>query len=263
MFAAVARRFFRFPLSAVEHGSERTALKDAVRARLLTERRIAAAPLERHVPLPRPDELHFERGADGLIESVNGRSVADFIGDLTYARAKEYLRRRVARTDLAFSDQKAGPVLSVLMDRKTGRLYEGINDMIRVPDDLHPVMQSRLEKLTRWSHDVAPFNHGSAHPPGEFPHFSEPGTHAEVIATSKALWERTADGEVVTPQTVSEFYFDNRWIRVKEGLEQAPCCANCTHFLYDVPNPVKYYDRYPNDNVTVDKFTPPYAESRG
>ena len=104
---AAALRFFKLSASAAEHGSERTALRGAARARLLTERRMAAAPLERHVPLPRPDELRFERGADGLIELVNGRSVHDFVGDLTYARAKEYRLRRVARTDLAFSDQKA------------------------------------------------------------------------------------------------------------------------------------------------------------
>ncbi|MEU0565492.1 hypothetical protein ABZ297_08890 [Nonomuraea sp. NPDC005983] len=223
-----------------------------------TRDRLPAAPLERHMPLPRPEELRLERGADGLIVRVNGRSVHDFVGDLTRSRGLEYRTRRQEQTDLAFSDQKAGPVLSVLMDRRTGKLYEGVNDMIAVPDDLHPLLRERFDGLTNWSREVGPFDHGPDYPPGAFPHFSEPGTHAEVTAVNKALFDRTARGETVTPATLQEFYFDNRWIRVVDDLERAPCCANCTHFLYDVPNPVEYYSRYPHDGVTVPNFTPPY-----
>ncbi|MEV4242385.1 hypothetical protein AB0J63_03135 [Streptosporangium canum] len=219
---------------------------------------LPAAPLERHIPLPRPEDLQLERGADGLIERVNGSSVHDFVGDMTRSRGLEYRTRRQEQTDLAFSDQKAGPVLSVLMDRKTGRLYEGVNDMIVVPDDLHPLLRERFDRLTDWSEEVGPFDHGSDYPPGASPHFSEPGTHAEVTAVNKALFDRTARGETVTPATLQELYFDNRWIRVVDDLERAPCCANCTHFLYDVPNPAGYYSRYPHDGVTVETFTPPY-----
>ncbi|MEV4184833.1 hypothetical protein AB0J28_25760 [Streptosporangium canum] len=219
---------------------------------------LPAAPLERHIPLPRPEDLQLERGADGLIEKVDGSSVHDFVADMTRSRGLEYRTRRQEQTDLAFSDQKAGPVLSILMDRKTGRLYEGVNDMIVVPDDLHPLLRERFDRLTDWSEDVGPFDHGPDYPPGASPHFSEPGTHAEVTAVSKALFDRTARGETVTPATLQELYFDNRWIRVIDDLERAPCCANCTHFLYDVPNPAGYYSRYPHDGVTVETFTPPY-----
>ncbi|MFI6802738.1 hypothetical protein [Streptosporangium canum] len=219
---------------------------------------LPAAPLERHIPLPRPEDLQLERGADGLIERVDGSSVHDFVADMTRRRGLEYRTRRQEQTDLAFSDQKAGPVLSILMDRKTGRLYEGVNDMIVVPDDLHPLLRERFDRLTVWSEDVGPFDHGPDYPPGASPHFSEPGTHAEVTAVSKAIFDRTARGETVTPATLQELYFDNRWIRVIDDLERAPCCANCTHFLYDVPNPAGYYSRYPHDGVTVETFTPPY-----
>ncbi|MFI7050960.1 hypothetical protein ACIBLB_02775 [Streptosporangium canum] len=219
---------------------------------------LPAAPLERHIPLPRPEDLQLERGADGLIERVDGSSVHDFVADMTRSRGLEYRTRRQEQTDLAFSDQKAGPVLSVLMDRKTGRLYEGVNDMIVVPDDLHPLLRERFDRLTVWSEEVGPFDHGPDYPPGASPHFSEPGTHAEVTAVSKALFDRTARGETVTTATLQELYFDNRWIRVIDDLERAPCCANCTHFLYDVPNPAGYYSRYPHDGVTAETFTPPY-----
>lgn len=222
---------------------------------------LIAAPLEQHIPLPKPEDLRLERGADGLIDKVNGRSVHDFVADITYKRVAEYRERRLPALDLNFSYGESGPVLSILMDRKTGKLYEGVNDLIRVPDDLHELLRARLENLTAWSKETGPFDHGPDLPPGAFPHYSEPGVHAEVAAVNKALHDRASSGEVITHRTLREFYFDNRWIRETGELGRAPCCANCTHFLYDVPNPVGYYPTYPHSYTALSSFTPPYASA--
>jgi hypothetical protein len=215
------------------------------------------------MPLPRPADLRFVRDDEGLIVAVNGEPTRTFVADMTSSRSAEYLARREEASDLAYSGAKAGPVYTLLMDRRTGKLYEGLNDMLRhVPDDLHPLLRERYEKFARWARGNGPFKHDEGWPAGGFPHWSEPGTHSEVTATSKALWDRTRNGETVTPETLRDFYFDNRLLSNHyQGIvarQRIPCCANCTHFLYDTPNSVGYFTRYPSlGDTPLAEFTPP------
>ncbi|TDE59029.1 hypothetical protein E1295_03740 [Nonomuraea mesophila] len=279
-FRAVLAKFgdlYRKLLARVASGTARTGggvpavRAGAERATALSARERQAGrlqppgPLERDMPLPRPADLRFERDQQGLIVAVNGRPVREFVGDLTLTRSSEYLARREAARDLAFSRAKAGPVYTLLMDRRTGRLYEGLNDMLRrVPDDLHPLLRERYDKFSHWARRNGPFQHDEGWPPGGFPHWSEPGTHSEVTATSKALWDRTRDGETVTAGTLREFHFDNRLLSEHyQGItarQRIPCCANCTNFLYDTPNSVGYFTRYPSAGQSpLTEFTPPWA----
>lgn len=228
-------------------------------------RRQPPGPLERDMPLPRPADLRFERDSKGLIVAVNDKPTRNFVEDMAQARSSEYLARREKASDLAFSNTKAGPVYTLLMDRRTGKLYEGLNNMLRrVPEDLHPLLRERYEKFAGWARGKGPFTHDEGWPAGEFPHWSEPGTHSEVTATSKALWDRTLNGETVTSGTLRDFYFDNRLLSNHyQGIvarQRIPCCANCTHFLYDTPNSVGYFTKYPSMGDTpLADFTPPWA----
>jgi hypothetical protein len=44
------------------------------------------------------------------------------------------------------SNRKRGPVLTVLKDRKTGQIFEGLNDK-KAPSNLHPILKKRLDKF--------------------------------------------------------------------------------------------------------------------
>lgn len=257
---SVAEDFFRDP---ARREGECVA---AVPARRAILRRQPSGPLERDLPLPKPADLRFERNDEGLIIAIGDKTTNNFVEDLTLSRASEYLARRKKASDLAFSHAKSGPVYTLLMDRRPGNLYEGLNGMLQcVPRDLHPFLRERYEKFGNWARGAGPFMHDEGWPPGEYPHWSEPGIHSEVVATSKALWGRTINGETVTPETLRELYFDNRLLSESyQGLvarQQIPCCANCAHLLYDVPNAVGYFTRYPSvGHAPLADFTPPWAD---
>ncbi|MGP3928854.1 hypothetical protein [Nonomuraea sp. KM88] len=268
LLARIASRTSRVPSGAnpgvVGAGTGRTTAISA-RERQAVHRPQPSGPLERDMPLPRPADLRFERNDEGLITAVNGKPAREFVEEMTSVRSSEYLARREQATDLAYSRAKAGPVYTLLMDRRTGKLYEGLNDMLRhVPDDLHPLLRERYENFARWARANGPFKHDEGWPAGGFPHWSEPGTHSEVTATSRALWDRTRNGETVTPETLRELYFDNRLLSDHyQGIaarQRIPCCANCTNFLYDTPNSAGYFTRYPSlGDSPLAEFTPPWA----
>jgi hypothetical protein len=256
---SVVENVFRSPVRReAEHAIAAPARREILR-------RQPPGPLERDMPLPTAASLRFEHDDEGLIVAVDAKPLKKFMEDMTLSRASEYLARSAKADDLAFSRAKVGPVYTLLMDRRTGKLYEGLNSMLqRVPEDLHPILRERYEKFADWAHGAGPFTHDEGSPPGDFPHWSEPGTHSEVTATSKALWDRTLSGETVTPETLREMYFDNRLLSDHyQGYsvrQQLPCCANCSNLLYDVPNSVGYFTEYPSIGHTpLAEFTPPWV----
>ncbi|WP_165818267.1 YwqJ-related putative deaminase [Frankia canadensis] len=138
---------------------------------------------------------------------------------------------RDARQDGTIPKSRAAPVTSVLLDRRTGLLYEAVNRGKEVPDDLHPVLQSRLDELratARARPDGYQYADGTR---GGYPHFSTPGTHAEVQNTSRALHDREAMGYQVNVGSLDEMLVDNRFPYRPDSKSSAPCCPNCTAIL--------------------------------
>lgn len=194
------------------------------------------SPLERHQPLPTigPDGTW---SSGGLLESVGGEPVDQFLRDLAADRHDQYLDGRGTQ-DL--SKAQVGPVFSVLVDRRTGALYEGTNTMVadrdRIPADLHPVLQERLDALIAEAEaNPARYEYASGER-GGFPHFSTPGTHAEVQAADRALRDRELRGLPVDAGSLNELTVQSHFLEgPKRGMD-APSCPNCTALLPGADN---------------------------
>jgi hypothetical protein len=114
--------------------------------------------------------------------------------------------------------KKRSPVLSVLYDKKTGRFFDGMNVKI-APEGLHPILQKRLNEYNiRFSNSK--------------PHFSEAGSHSEIIAVDKALKAREASGFKVTEADLKDFQIHNEWLKGKANT--APMCQNCDYLLPEI-----------------------------
>lgn len=104
---------------------------------------------------------------------------------------------------------------------KTGRMSEPYTNVKEMPQDLHPILRERAVELQ---------NMGDGRP-----HYSEPGTHAEVLATNELLRAREVAGETVTPETLRDIVTDQYWLKPHQGetgLNPARTCPNCTHTLH-------------------------------
>jgi tRNA(Arg) A34 adenosine deaminase TadA len=129
-----------------------------------------------------------------------------------------HAKKRAAELKATMSNRKRGPVLTVLKDKKTGKLFEGLNDK-QVPSELHPILKKRLDKF----HEKYPSKK-------DWPHPSDPGTHSEIYAIDKALKAREAAGMKVTEKSLKDFtlYNETLW---KKKTGSVPCCANCTRLI--------------------------------
>ena len=183
-------------------------------------------------PLPDPRTLPSTRGPDGLIDTVNGRPVREYVQDVAAQRNALYEQMQAAG-DRDFRKRATGRMHSVAFDRRTGMLFEADNGTIphQVPTDLHPTLQRPLDELK----DFAAKNPTAYEYPqgrrGGFPATDVPGTHSEVVATNKALWAREAAGAPTDEAHLSEILVDNRRLFGGGAGLPAPCCANCTAIL--------------------------------
>jgi hypothetical protein len=184
----------------------------------------------------KPEE--YTRGPDGLIDTVRGRPVEKFLRDLTYRRTRAY--RYLQFHEPRIPRSRVGSVNSVLLDRLTGRLYEGTNKIaVETPKDLHPLLQVKVDALLAFE-KAHPRAYRYLNPDksvkgyGGLPHASDPGTHAEVQAANRALYDREAMGYEVTEETLGEFIVDNRFPYGRLARKRAPCCPNCTAILGDL-----------------------------
>ncbi|WP_309890767.1 YwqJ-related putative deaminase [Archangium sp.] len=132
----------------------------------------------------------------------------------------ETVRLRAARLVEVLSNEERGPVLTGVLDTRTGRTFFGINHA-RPPDDLHPLLMRRLVDYLDATEGVTPVRAG------------EPGTHSEIVALSRALHEREATlGRPVKAQELSEFVLHNRALRGPKKLKGIPPpCPNCEAIL--------------------------------
>lgn len=188
------------------------------------------------LPVLGGDDFPVRRGEDGLITEVQVDGdwvpLRDFLADLTLKRA-ELWRQYAADPDFpGIKRRTAQPCISLAVDRLTGNITEGHNNLDISPMQLHPLLRERLERyLAECEARPEPFQWGT-----RWNHFSDPGTHAEVYAVSELLWEREAAGLPVDDSVMSQLRIDNNfpWFNKGRG-KPAPCCGNCTALLYDVP----------------------------
>ncbi|MBW4719900.1 WXG100 family type VII secretion target [Saccharothrix obliqua] len=164
------------------------------------------------------DESRVTR-RDGLIETVDGKPVKDYVDELARQRARHH-------ADNLEPDD--GPCAAVAIDRRTGLVTEGVNgqpdDLIR-PENLHPLLRDNYRGIADWQHPVmkaeeVPFTKPVLGPDGKAikvtdadgnvvrdhrnqpvlvqepvvfegrAHYDEPLRHAEVKAVNELLWER-------------------------------------------------------------------------
>ena len=188
-----------------------------------------------HAPLPvlGGADLPVRRDEGGLITDVlvDGQwtGIPSFLDDLTDRRAELW---REYAADGSYPDIRravAQPCISVAVDRRTGLITEGHNNLRVAEGELHPVLRERLERYRAASEArEEPFSWGS-----RYLHPSLPGTHAEIYAVSELLWAREAAGYTVDGSSMTELRMDNHFPWMGGG-GPAPCCGNCTALIPDV-----------------------------
>ena len=163
---------------------------------------------------------------EGWGDIINGTLgfLALGLGGLRQSSLKNALRESV-RADaenlskLPFDER--GPVVARATDLKTGKLSEPYTNADRMPENLDPILSERVNELESMGDGK--------------PHYSRPGTHAEVLATNELLKAREAAGETVTRETLKDIVTDQYWLKPhpgETGLNPAKTCQNCTHILH-------------------------------
>ncbi len=132
----------------------------------------------------------------------------------------EAVRLRATHMVEALSIKERGPVLTGVLDTRTGRTFFGINAE-KLPHNLHPLLQERFADYLRKAGGVTPAKAG------------KPGTHSEIVALNRALYEREAAlGRPVHPRELPEFVLHNRSLRGSTKVEGIPPpCENCAAIL--------------------------------
>ncbi|MFJ9961781.1 hypothetical protein [Streptomyces avermitilis] len=178
--------------------------------------------------------IHTE---NGLITKVDGHPVESFMQALSRERTQVYIE---AKNTGDFPKTETGQAVGVVVDRRTGLVYEGINGrpghaLIPV-EELHPTLAERY-------HQIEPNK----------PHPAELLEHAEVKAVNQLLHERAKLGLPTDTKAMAEMhasvYFpfmkEPNVMGVKVVPKRAPFCVNCAHLLHDVPSGSGRFTGYP------------------
>jgi hypothetical protein len=132
----------------------------------------------------------------------------------------EAVRLRAAHMVDVLSNNQRSPVLTGVLDTRTGRTFFGVNHEYP-PANLHPFLRESLDAYRATTRGVTPERAGI------------PGTHSEIVALNRALYEREAAlGRPVEPQALSEFVLHNRSLLGAKKIEGIPPpCPNCEAIL--------------------------------
>lgn len=142
-------------------------------------------------------------------EGLLRQSVAERAWGISTEGSAEYLSR-----------SQRGPVLSGVMDTRTGEIFYGLNQK-GVPTNLHPLLQQSLGEYLAGNGGVTPERAGI------------PGSHSEVVALDQAIKAREAvTGRAMTQAEFGEFLVSNRTlIGQRRGVGVPPPCANCAAII--------------------------------
>jgi hypothetical protein len=195
---------------------------------------LSRSELSRLVPLPtlESDGLPVRRGENGLIDAVamdgTWMTVGEFVGALTDQRIELWKRYAADPRHPAIRRQTFDPCISVALDRRTGELAETHNQLVAL--QLHPIISARVSTYMASCESAGMIQEWGT----PYRHFSVPGTHSEIYAVSELLWRREAAGIPVDDSALLEMRIDNHF-PYRGGGKEAPCCANCTAIIPDVP----------------------------
>ncbi|MBN1210903.1 MAG: hypothetical protein JXB05_39005 [Myxococcaceae bacterium] len=128
----------------------------------------------------------------------------------------EAVRLRAAHMVEVLSLRDRGPVLTGVLDTRTGRTFFGLNQEEPLVT-LHPLLKRRLADYLAATRGVTPERAGT------------PGAHSEIVALNRALSEREAAmGRPIQARELSEFVLHNRSLRGPRKVEGVPPpCPNC------------------------------------
>jgi hypothetical protein len=217
-----------------------------------------------------------QRDDNGLITHVGGRPIEEVTDQIGLDRAQKFREAAAGNKTLSqakiremqengtfVSQSTVGAVTGVVVDRRTGLVYEGVNgrDSDQVPEQystgdpgsrvyqqdpnrLHPTLQANIDQMK----DAGPYpaldRRGNLEgPPGStrpFPHFDSPYGHAEMKAGNAALWDRRQLGLDDGPAAQGEMYAQTYMPFAKMSQpavpgDGTPYCANCNHTMGGTP----------------------------
>ncbi|GAA3434363.1 YwqJ-related putative deaminase [Kutzneria kofuensis] len=193
---------------------------------------------------PKTHQVEYE---NGLIKTVNGKPVKEYVQDLSTQRAEAIAP--------GVNPRKEGPCSALAIDLKTGTVTEGVNgrstDLVE-PEHLHPVLQQNLKDMGAWKHPVVDEHGNELTSFDGQAHHDKPLRHAEVKAVNELLWERERNGETVTPESLKEMRFDPRFLYGNSDNmhlgKEAGACANCDNILHGVPSYAGRFSFHPKDH---------------
>ncbi|NQE85864.1 toxin glutamine deamidase domain-containing protein [Nocardia terpenica] len=244
------------------------------------------------------------RDGNGLVVSVDGRAIQEHVDTMARDRAQAFraaaennrprpgekqqqAEKRVtaAKKNGTYVSRKThGRVTAIVVDRRTGIAYEGVNgagnDLIP-EESLHQTLYDNLQQMKgagplAGGKYPALDRHGDLeNPPArDYPHYDQPLGHAEVKAANEALWAREeinetrrANGEPeypTGPEALRELY-SQTYVPFDSGNpEPKPYCANCDRMMGGAENYSGRYTGFPHagDNL-VGQYQPQVRELSG
>lgn len=225
---------------------ERLTALELAKVKRTTVDRLPRAPVG--MPLATPGNRSLEVLAEsrvtrdgGLIQSIDGQTVKEYLGSLTRKRAEQF-RKKYGNSEILRTD--VGAVSAVAIDRRTGEVFEGTNGRLRdaiTNERLHPLLKARL-KLLKGKYQAYENGKPLEGKVQSYPHFENPRVHAEVKAVNELLWKR---GGGFGEEVFRELRVDNYFPFNPGGVKSAPCCANCNALLRDVPSNAGRFTGYP------------------
>ncbi|PFX02261.1 hypothetical protein CJ469_02707 [Nocardia farcinica] len=222
------------------------------------------------------------RNSDGLIIRIGGRPIGEVVDAIARDRAEKFTaaratpagesnaagRSRVARWQekgIYANFKSHGKVSAVVMDLRTGVVYEGFNGSgadTLAADDTHPTIEHNITEMRRRGHVLENGGYPALDRAGNpespaltrpYPHFDNPYGHAEVKAANEALWARDEHGLDASPAAMAEFYSQTYSLvppKDENGdplpLEPKPYCANCHHTMGRATNHSGRYHSFPH-----------------
>jgi RHS repeat-associated protein len=179
----------------------------------------------------REEFSYFELGVTGFAAVVGSRLTrTQSSAPDNHTILKSSVIERAKHLMATVGRQQRGPVLSGVMDTKSGEIFFGQNTGI--PENLHPVLRPRIEAYNEASKLA-----GSPRAPRGG--HNAPGEHSEINGLNDALWAReAATGRPVTSADLGDFINYNVLLRGKGAGDYIPPCTDC-HVLTDGVKQVK------------------------